>query len=177
VKETDSLGLFFLSNGPIYGVKSQTITQQHFSLSRISSLDISGQDICNWPISFNAVDGVYNFQSDSILITNSIQLAENHLTMDTLLLQSEIGCVDFLGGLDEENGNNNFLITPNPTSSEILISMFDASNEEVLLFDSFGRLLKRENLLNGKLMISIAEYENGIYWISILGKTRKIVKN
>ena len=177
VKETDSLGLFFLSNGPIYGVKSQTITQQHFSLSRISSLDISGQDICNWPISFNTVDGVYNFQSDSILITNSIQLAENHLTMDTLLLQSEIGCVDFLGGLDEENGNNNFLITPNPTSSEILISMFDASNEEVLLFDSFGRLLKRRNLLNGKLTMSIAEYENGIYWISILGKTQKIVKN
>jgi hypothetical protein len=177
VKETDSLGLFFLSNGPIYGVKSQTITQQHFSLSRISSLDISGQDICNWPISFNAVDGVYNFQSDSILITNSIQLAENHLTIDTLLVQSEIGCVDFLGGLDEENGNNNFLITPNPSSSEILISMLDASNEEVLIFDSFGRLLKRRNLLNGKLTMSIAEYENGIYWISILGKTQKIVKN
>jgi hypothetical protein len=97
--------------------------------------------------------------------------------MDTLLLQSEIGCVDFLGGLDEENGNNNFLITPNPSSSEILISMLDASNEEVLIFDSFGRLLKRRNLLNGKLMISIAEYENGIYWISILGKTQKIVKN
>ena len=177
VKETDSLGLFFLSNGPIYGVKSQTITQQHFSLSRISSLDISGQDICNWPISFNAVDGVYNFQSDSILITNSIQLAENHLTIDTLLVQSEIGCVDFLGGLDEEYGNNNFLITPNPSSSEILISMLDASNEEVLIFDSFGRLLKRRNLLNGKLTMSIAEYENGIYWISILGKTQKIVKN
>jgi hypothetical protein len=177
VKETDSLGLFFLSNGPIYGVKSQTITQQHFSLSRISSLDISGQDICNWPISFNTVDGVYNFQSDSILITNSIQLAENHLTIDTLLVQSEIGCVDFLGGLDEEYGNNNFLITPNPSSSEILISMLDASNEEVLIFDSFGRLLKRRNLLNGKLTMSIAEYENGIYWISILGKTRKIVKN
>lgn len=177
VKETDSLGLFFLSNGPIYGVKSQTITQQHFSLSRISSLDITGQDICNWPISFNTVDGVYNFQSDSILITNSIQLAENHLTMDTLLLQSEIGCVDFLGGLDEEYGNNNFLITPNPSSSEILISMLSASNEEVLIFDSFGRLLKRRNLLNGKLTMSIAEYENGIYWISILGKTQKIVKN
>jgi hypothetical protein len=55
--------------------------------------------------------------------------------------------------------------------------MFDASNEEVLLFDSFGRLLKRRNLLNGKLTMSIAEYENGIYWISILGKTQKIVKN
>ena len=177
VKETDSLGLFFLSNGPIYGVKSQTITQQHFSLSRISSLDISGQDICNWPISFNTVDGVYNFQSDSILMTNSIQLAENHLTIDTLLVQSEIGCVDFLGGLDEEYGNNNFLITPNPSSSEILISMLSASNEEVLIFDSFGRLLKRRNLLNGKLTMSIAEYENGIYWISILGKTQKIVKN
>jgi len=177
VKETDSLGLYFLSNGPIYGVKSQAITQQHFSLSRVSSLDISGQDICNWPISFNAVDGVYNFQSDSILITSSIQLAENHLIMDTLLLQSEIGCVDFLGGLDEEYGNNNFLITPNPSSSEISISMLDASNEEVLIFDSSGRLLKRGNLLKGKLMMSIAEYENGIYWISILGKTQKIVKN
>jgi hypothetical protein len=177
VKETDSLGIYFLSNGPIYGVKSQTITQQHFSLSRISSLDISGQDICNWPISFNSMDGFFDFQSDSILVANSIQLDENHLTIDTLLVQSEIGCVEFLGGLDENVENINFLISPNPSSSEIVISTSDASNEEVLIFDSFGRLLKRRNLLNGKLTMSIAEYENGIYWISILGKTQKIVKN
>ena len=62
VKETDSLGIYFLSNGPIYGVKSQTITQQHFSLSHVSSLDNSGQGLCNWPTSFNVVEGLFNFQ-------------------------------------------------------------------------------------------------------------------
>jgi hypothetical protein len=92
-------------------------------------------------------------------------------------VQSEIGCVEFLGGLEENVENINFLISPNPSSSEIVISTTDASNEDVLLFDSLGRLLKRENLLMGELKMSISELEKGIYWFSILGKTQKMVKN
>ncbi|MBT8328052.1 MAG: T9SS type A sorting domain-containing protein, partial [Bacteroidia bacterium] len=80
-------------------------------------------------------------------------------------------CINFKG---EENQS----VYPNPTNGFVSLSFDNESGDVVLIEvkDQFGRLIKTISTYENNEQISLTEYANGVYYISIKGETFKLIK-
>ncbi|MBC7778158.1 MAG: T9SS type A sorting domain-containing protein [Phycisphaerae bacterium] len=90
------------------------------------------------------------------------------------LMQSEIPCVDITTKRTEVN----FLIYPNPASSQISIDfpvpVAEAGN--VQIFSALGGMLLQYNgVLRNNMTIALPPFSAGIYWIRIGARTHKLI--
>lgn len=67
-------------------------------------------------------------------------------------------------------------IYPNPVKDFLQISIFDKSTENIEVFDAFGRKRLVIDNISVNNSINFTEFESGVYFLKILGKTYKVVK-
>jgi hypothetical protein len=167
--EQDTSGITMLSNGPMYGIKNQTILQKHFSISHVDSLT-----------------GLFNFCSDQYaeppIIENSI--TQSNISIDVsshsassptfigfdLIFEwiQEPFCVDFLGGIEEQT----LSISPNPCNEYLQIIGFE--NQSYQLFDLIGNKISSGTVPYSN-RISTTELNAGSYFLSIGNSTSQFM--
>jgi hypothetical protein len=64
---------------------------------------------------------------------------------------------------------NNFVISPNPTSDylDIKLSGMQYFNGSCVLYNLFGELISIENVYNGSARFDVRDIKDGIYFLSI----------
>lgn len=83
-------------------------------------------------------------------------------------------------GIQEESLLNDIQIWPNP-SENIFHGKIVTSKATCLLYDSYGKLLMREHILDSGFDINLSGYANGIYLLHVtdgnsLKHTVKLIK-
>lgn len=77
--------------------------------------------------------------------------------------------------VNQLNTTNYPIVYPNPTSENITISNLK-ENDEILLFDLQGKLLKHEKATQSTLVLNLKSFQNGAYLIRVNDKVFKVVK-
>lgn len=76
--------------------------------------------------------------------------------------------------------NSNFKLYPNPVQNEVVLEINDLSNVALEVFDTNGRLLKKQKLSSSKNSINVSELPSGIYMFKIISNegitTSKVIK-
>ena len=167
--EQDTL-LYMLSSGPLYGIKKQVITQKHYAISAVDS-----------------IDQLYTYCTDPNNETPLNELAPTRTSFNPLVSAgtspspwyypfvanqpwtNEPFCVEMLGGLSETDINYG----PNPCNEFIQFSNLPST--PYTLINSLGQVVKMGNTSNeGEIWVK--ELPVGVYLITILDRSLKIIK-
>ncbi len=159
-------GAYVLGNGPIYGIKNNNLFD-HSSLIRIDSsfsstlclMDNGPGNATDVPINNNALTSISVGAAGSV---NNLNLLSESANLNTY-----IGCVDFLGSLDE-NEMNFLSIYPNPGNGTLMIE--NTSNQicQLRLRNSMGTLLHEEKLMDTHQSVDWNELASGWYLVELI---------
>jgi len=159
-------GAFIIGNGPTYGIKSGI---PHFGIIRTDSL-------------LHEVDCVYiGWSNTSMLATvtntdlsyvvNGPALSFNtNLTEGVMTYITNIACVDFLGGLNENNQALGVSVYPNSSNGMFTMEFEYSSRVEVNIFNTLGQLIFSEKTNSSNTLIDLSEFDSGIYHYKVLDK-------
>ena len=159
--EQDTSGITMLSNGPMYGIKNQTILQKHFSISHADS--ISGLfNFCSYPNGENPTIENSIMQSNITIDVSSHAASSPTFIGFDLIFEwiQEPFCVEFLGGIEEQT----LSISPNPCNEYLQIIGFE--NQSYQLFDIIGNKISSGTVPYSN-RINTSELNAGSYFLSI----------
>ena len=91
------------------------------------------------------------------------------ITTNTTMHRIFEGFVSVLNLQDLSKGKKQFILYPNPTSSEITITSEKFSNEAYTLCDQMGRVVGSGKLSGTNTTISLSSLSNGIYLLKVEG--------
>ena len=80
----------------------------------------------------------------------------------------------------EENQLSDIKVYPNPTTGMLQITSYELQITDVIVYDIYGRMQKAEGRMQkaeGEMVMDIRNLPAGVYFLSINGKTTKVVKN
>lgn len=167
--EQDTFGITMLSNGPMYGIKNQTILQKHFSISHADSL--SGLfNFCSYPNGENPTIENSIMQSNiSIDVSNHAPSSPTFIGFDLIFEWiQEPFCVEFLGGIEEQT----LSISPNPCNEYLQIIGFE--NQSYQLFDLIGNKISSGTVPYSN-RINTSDLNAGSYFLSIGNSTSQFM--
>ena len=103
--------------------------------------------------------------------------ASNSAGSDTKVLSIYVNTVDI-----SENGIENILFYPNPTTGELRVKSYELGVNSVEVFDVFGRkLLSFMSLMSPETTVDISYLSAGVYFVKIYTEkgevVRKVIKN
>jgi hypothetical protein len=167
--EQDTL-LYMLSSGPLYGIKKQEITQKHYAISAVDSID-QLYTYCTYPNNETPLNELAPTRTSftPLVSAGTSPSPWYYPFVANQPWTNEPFCVEMLGGLSETDINYG----PNPCSE--LIQFSNLPNTPFTLFNSMGQVMKVGNTSNeGEIWVK--ELPVGVYLITILDRSLKIIK-
>jgi hypothetical protein len=170
---TDNQCLVMLS-GPAFGVKSNSIYNNHFAITRLDGI-APKQSSCLWE--YNTIDNLSYEPTAPIELVESTVYSMFPAMMENVPLTPTIDqfCVDYFSGLSENQIE--FSLSPNP-ANEILTINYNSPefiNERIVLYDVTGQELMHSQLTSNKMTINITNFPSGIYWMKIGNSVKKVI--
>jgi len=167
--EQDTL-LYMLSSGPLYGIKKQLITQKHYAISAVDSID-QLYTYCTYPNNETPLNELAPTKTsfNPLVSAGTSPSPWYYPFVANQPWTNEPFCVEMLGGLSETDINYG----PNPCNEFIQFS--NLPNTPFTLFNSMGQVMKVGNTSNeGEIWVK--ELPVGVYLITILDRSLKIIK-
>ncbi|MCX6292384.1 MAG: T9SS type A sorting domain-containing protein [Bacteroidetes bacterium] len=170
--ELKDKGYFIIGNGPIFGVKSSSTSNPQMGIIKTDSTGNAlvcispGQTVT--PIADTLITTSAVFTNTSGGVLNQIYPDVN---IPTLL--SDSGCVAIIGGIKENNPDNNVIVFPNPSSGKITIES-NTPGGYFELHDISGKLLMKDVLTASKFEMDISRLNSGLYYLTLYQKDKQI---
>lgn len=172
ILEAQNKGLFVIGIGPMWGLKS-TLTSEHFGLIKTDSL---------LNIYTSTIDGSCDYGSinpqvfASTLTTSPINLTSigtltertQSVSVNFYTFQSYIGCVDFLGGLDEQAFANELNVYPNASSGIFHFEQESAQKIQITLYSPSGQAIQTVTSTSLSTEIDLSGVSQGIYFYRVV---------
>lgn len=73
--------------------------------------------------------------------------------------------------VEENIASIEHLVYPNPASDFVAIEIADENTFQIVIFTSSGKIVKTQNIYNGKAMIDLSQVSKGLYHYYLLGKS------
>jgi hypothetical protein len=119
-------------------------------------------------------EGVFTFTEDHIDKRLRCKMTNAQFPDLTLVYEVEIK----LTGIEDED-EIDFTISPNPASTQLTITHSSKELHEIssiLLYDVSGKLLKTYTVEEPTTVLDISDLDNGIYFLTVDGKSVKFIK-
>ena len=167
--EQDTL-LYMLSSGPLYGIKKQEITQKHYAISAVDSID-QLYTYCTYPNNETPLNELAPTRTSftPLVSAGTSPSPWYYPFVANQPWTNEPFCVEMLGGLSETDINYG----PNPCNEFIQFSNLPST--PYTLMNSLGQVMKVGSTSNeGEIWVK--ELPVGVYLITILDRSLKIIK-
>jgi len=165
--DTYDNGFAIIGNGPLYGIKLPSNNPQ-IGLVK-TDLQFNNKDFCISPM-------LGNQNNDSIIAVNSTFTSVNGLTaysykplINTFTPNIYIGCVDFLGSVNDVQNNISISLFPNPFSNETTITLNKSIKNGIMkVTDLLGKEIYLESINGNEFKFQKNNLHNGMYLIQII---------
>ena len=163
-----------LLTGPAIGIKSSSIYNNNFAVTRLNDFS-TGQSSCLWDYTSN--QSISNEPTEPIVLTTDSSYLIHEAMMENVsaFMMIEHFCVYYLSGLEE--ADNSFSMFPNPATELVTIQLnSDVVNDDsIILYNAFGNQIRQVRTTNKKIIINLAEFSSGIYWLKIGERVEKLI--
>ncbi|MDO8999978.1 MAG: T9SS type A sorting domain-containing protein [Bacteroidota bacterium] len=69
------------------------------------------------------------------------------------------------------------VVFPNPSSNQVNFVTESKEAKQLVIYDVTGKLIEQHNFVDGKLILSVLDYNKGMYLYSILGNSNQTLKS
>lgn len=108
---------------------------------------------------------------NAVIATNTVYMNSTNNSYIRLPL------VDFIGGLSSISENNiNMDLYPNPASNEVTVFLSEEMNATISVLDVHGKLVFENKMKGKQLVLSLQNFDNGIYFVRIASEKGIAVK-
>jgi hypothetical protein len=159
-KRSDGTFMMML-NGPIYGIKSAIVLTPHLGISVLDSL--SQALLCSVLQTTTPANVPMSMANSTVLQTGQLTVSYPGIQVSALDLLTEDGCIDVLGGINEQSLLSIDLF-PNPVSDVLHVKWKVEGPSEYRVFNSFGVEVVSGNSLYQEVDIDISHLASGIYF-------------
>lgn len=172
--EAKDSGYSILSTGPLFGVRSAfPSSNDQLGIIKTDSLGIGINCINSYPSGSTSISLIATSISPSITSASALNYRKP-ITFSNPPFISELGCVTFFGGI-EENSSSSVSIFPNPSTSSFTFS--GLQNECVIeIYDVMGKIICTTNISKEKTIIDLSKHSKGIYFYRVTGENNFIEK-
>ena len=178
---------------------------EHCNPVRNLTASIGGDDIqklyLNWdepegrtPVAYNIyvdgelIEGNYNldtFYSDEEIVESIMPMNyDEHVAEVVALFEDGMTSVGTVKVIDENWDNVEefedairFNVYPNPADDVVRLSIVNSQQTTVRIYNVMGMLVEEIEIISNETEINVSDYNPGIYFFSIDGKTKKVVIN
>lgn len=172
IVEARDSGYTILSTGPMFGVRSATPgSNDQIGIIKTDSLGIGASCIFPNPGGSPSISLIASSISPTITSGGALNYRKP-ITISSPTFVSEVGCVTFFGGIDE-NINSSVSIFPNPSTSFFTFS--GLQNECVIqIYDVLGKIIYTTKTSEEKTIIDLSRHNKGIYFYRVTGENNFI---
>ncbi len=158
-----------LSNGPVLGLKSSFVSIPHFGLMHGFSNQCSfEQSSFAFPFQFTA-SPIQLIETGTIIPTQiSISISESDL-------QSEEGCIDILGDVNDLSAQEQFVVSPNPSSGIISFQANFTIPIKVKVIDAYGKECANFQVDKNNSVLDLSHLDAGIYFVQTISHTERLI--
>ena len=117
---------------------------------------------------------------------DSVAIEYNPISLDAIIQRTDMvnpnmGCFsdNFITSVIYNDNSSSLNIYPNPAKDnlQLVINNEQLIDKNVIIYDVYGREVKQFKINNSKLIIKIADLQNGVYFIKLGSLTKKFVVN
>lgn len=171
--EAKDSGYTILSTGPMYGVSRSSLPSYADQLGMIKTDSLGTGTTC---INSSGAGLATNTITSTVITptTTSGGATNNRkpITITTPSFITEVGCVTFTGGV-QENLLDNVSIFPNPTTADFTISGLQGECT-IKIYDATGKTILSTRTSQEKINLKLNQYAKGIYFYQIITKENSI---
>jgi hypothetical protein len=174
VIETSDTGFILVGNGPIYGVKHVPTNNPQIGIIKTDS---SGNSDCMFSDSGTAGNISLTFTSFSCVATAGGVIAGRHPVVTDITLSAMNDCVNFLGGINENEKDDAIFVYPNPNDGLFNLELPSAlSDFSLSITDVLGRTVYQKSFIHySNEPFDISDQPNGLYYI-VVNSNNKLFK-
>lgn len=172
VIESKNKELLIVGNGPMMGVKSPDIYAPQIGIIQTDSQGIGTE--CVFPNEATSIiDTVIASPITVATITGGIGNTI-HPDINSIGIVEYTGCVDFIGGVEEDASAMNIKIYPNPAHETAIIkSEIDYKDATLTVYNTKMQIMIQQPLFKKYFEIDISGFKSGMYFVKI--KTKNAV--
>ncbi len=164
VLEIPGQGFFCIGNGPLFGISpSPPPFSPQVGMIRTDTAGFetscSAGTFVNPPLPFFLVDSSVAMTTDT-----SFSIFAMHPAIDSLVFLSDPGCVNFVGGIEEEMADDALTLYPNP-SAGILHAESESPITELAVYDFVGKKVFVWQGRAGRVGIDLSALASGLYYV------------
>jgi hypothetical protein len=160
--------LIVLGNGPVLGVKSSFVQIPHYGVT-------SGPGFCSFSTSPIFATTSVNLSAITFLPNGLLSESLVPISVHSSSAMQEDGCIEILGGTNEFDQDNNFILTPNPTNGKFTIKGLTSENVTIFILDTKGNEIFVGNLAEIESQLDLSSIEAGCYFVRIGNNVQKLV--
>ncbi len=173
VVETINKEFFVIGNGPMYGVKDLKFESPQIGIIQTDSL--GNEEDC--VSSMNVQPKIDTIISSSATFTSLAGGIENtiHPIINSLVLESDTGCIDFLGSINETLFEKEILVFPNPSNGIFTVNINNEKAAQIIIYNTMGEKIYQSKLYNQEFEIDLSSKPKGMYFYKLLFTDNEIV--
>lgn len=161
--------LCVLSNGPVLGLKSAFVSIPHYGIMQGFSNE------CAFTQSSFAFP--YEFTVNSIALTETGPLVQMQvaISVNNSQVDTELGCIDILGDLDELSDADELTVFPNPTSGLCTLELNKDESRAIEILDATGKVVMSFMMQLNEMTFDATMLDSGVYFIKAQDKLVRLV--
>jgi hypothetical protein len=161
--------LCVLSNGPVLGLKSAFVSIPHYGIMQGFSNECAfNQSSFAFP---------YEFTTIPITLTETGPLVQTQVavSVNNTLVDTELGCIDILGGIDEVANAEVFTVFPNPTSGVFTLHLNIQAPISIEIQDAMGKKVMTFEMQLNEMTFDATPLDSGVYFVRAYDKSVRLV--
>lgn len=162
----------FIGNGPLYGIKSSTLYDPNIALIRTDTT--ISTPLCAYDFSLTA--DLMPIESDSIISfieTGSVDVYLSSITLEELAILDTNLCVEFIGGIDENDFQIPVKVYPNSSTGIFNFEVTTQGEITIVVLDSKGQEVVSHESNSPNTSIDISSEADGFYYFKIIDETNR----
>jgi hypothetical protein len=161
--------LCVLSNGPVLGVKSAIVSVPHYGIMQ------GFPNECAFTQSSFALPYVYT--TSPIILTETIGLVQTQVgvSVNNAVVETEFGCIDILGNLNEVPDAEAFTVFPNPNHGLFTLRLNSFEPTEIEILDATGKVVQSFMIQNNEMTFDATSLDSGVYFVKAQDKLVRLV--
>jgi hypothetical protein len=161
--------LCVLSNGPVLGLKSAFVSNPHYGIMQGFSNECAfNQSSFAFP---------YEFTLNPITLTETGPLVQSQvaISVNNSLVDTEVGCIDILGDLDEVSEADVLTVFPNPTSGLCTLRLNTIEPTAIEILDATGKVIVSFVMQLNEMTFDATTLDSGVYFVKAQDKLVRLV--
>jgi hypothetical protein len=161
--------LCVLSNGPVLGLKSAFVSNPHYGIMQGFSNECAfNQSSFAFP---------YEFTLNPITLTETGPLVQSQVAIsaNNSLVDTEVGCIDILGDLDEVSEADVLTVFPNPTSGLCTLRLNTIEPTAIEILDATGKVIVSFVMQLNEMTFDATTLDSGVYFVKAQDKLVRLV--